>query len=105
MTGGPRDVDGPADSVGERTCPAWCRTLHGVSEGEDDWLHVSEPLVVSDDVTARLCMSVDPRTHEADGPYVLVGSREYSLADAEQLGERLIELTATAASVTPRSAA
>lgn len=92
-----------AASVGERTCPAWCRTRHGSAAGEDDWLHVSEPLVLADDVIARLCMSVDPRTDEADGPYVIVGTREYSLAEAAELGASLIQLAAVGA--TPRSAA
>lgn len=102
MTPDEMDVDRAA-SVGERTCPAWCRTRHGAAAGEDDWLHVSEPLVLADDVIARLCMSVDPRTDEADGPYVIVGTREYSLAEAAELGASLIQLAAVGA--TPRSAA
>lgn len=102
MTPDEMDVDRAA-SVGERTCPAWCRTRHGAAAGEDDWLHVSEPLVLADDVIARLCMSVDPRTDEADGPYVIVGTREYSLAEAAELGASLIQLAEVGA--TPRSAA
>ncbi|MEI3847610.1 MULTISPECIES: DUF6907 domain-containing protein [unclassified Microbacterium] len=102
MTPDEMDVDRAA-SVGERTCPAWCRTRHGAAAGEDDWLHVSEPLVLADDVIARLCMSVDPRTDEADGPYVIVGTREYSLAEAAELGASLIQLAEVGA--IPRSAA
>ena len=102
MTPDEMDVDRAA-SVGERTCPAWCRTRHGAAAGEDDWLHVSEPLVLADDVNARLCMSVDPRTDEADGPYVIVGTREYSLAEAAELGASLIQLAEVGA--IPRSAA
>lgn len=89
--------------AGQRTCPTWCRTRHGAAAGEDDWLHVSEPLVLADDVIARLCMSVDPRTDEADGPYVIVGTREYSLAEAAELGASLIQLAEVGA--IPRSAA
>lgn len=102
MTPDEMDVDRAA-SVGERTCPAWCRTRHAAAAGEDDWLHVSEPLVLADDVIARLCMSVDPRTDEADGPYVIVGTREYSLAEAAELGASLIQLAEVGA--IPRSAA
>ena len=104
MTPEKRAVD-DATSADDRKCPPWCRVRHGVSEGEDDWLHASEPIVVADDVTARLCMSVDPRTDEADGPYVIVGSREYSPADAARLAASLMELATTAARPTPRSTA
>ena len=102
MTPDEMDVDRAA-SVGERTCPAWCRTRHGASDGEEDWLHVSEPLIMADGIVACLCMSVGPQTDEADGPYVIVGSREYSLAEAAELGASLIQLAAVGA--TPRSAA
>jgi hypothetical protein len=104
MSQAQRDDD-DVTSVEDQACPPWCRTRHGVSQGEDDWLHVSEPLLLADDVTARLCMSVDPRTDETDGPYVVVGSREYSLAEAEHLGASLIELATIGASATPRRAA
>ena len=79
--------------------------MHGISEGEEDWVHVSEPLVVADEVAARLCMSVDPETDTEDGPYVVVGSREYSLAEAQRLGESLIRLASLGASATPPEAA
>lgn len=88
-------------SLGRRTCPPWCNVRHGVTEGEDDWVHVSEPLVVADEVAARLCMSVDPETDTADGPYVVVGSREYSLTEAERLGVSLIRLAGLGVSPTP----
>lgn len=88
-----------------RTCPSWCNVRHGVSEGEEDWLHISEPIVVADEVEARLCMSTDPETDAEDGPYVIVGSREYSLNDAERLGASLIELAGLGASPTRREAA
>lgn len=76
------------------SCPPWCVTAHDPARGEDDWLHVSEPLVLADGVTARLCMSIDPATGEQDGPYVLVGDDQLTPAEAEQKG---IELSALAA--------
>ena len=93
-----------ADSAGRRSCPPWCNSRHGVSEGEEDWVHVSEPLVVADEVAARLCMSVDPDTEAQDGPYVVVGSREYSLTEAERLGASLIELASLGEGSTPPGA-
>jgi hypothetical protein len=77
-----------------RWCPPWCVTAHDPARGEDDWVHVSEPLMLTDGVTARLCMSVDPATGEEDGPYVLVGEEQLTPAQAERLG---IELSALAA--------
>jgi hypothetical protein len=87
------EVDSPVVSA-RQSCPAWCTTRHGVARGEDDWLHVSEPLLVADDVFARLCMSVNPETDAEDGPYVVVGSREYSLTEATELGGSLMRLAA-----------
>lgn len=90
---------------GSRTCPPWCNVRHGVTEGEEDWVHVSEPLLVADEVAARLCMSMDPDSEIEDGPYVVVGSREYSLTEAERLGESLIRLANLGARPTPPEAA
>lgn len=76
-----------ADSLG---CPRWCVTGHGVQSGEEDWVHLSEPLAVADDVRAQLCMSVDPETGALDGPYFLIASSEYTLEAARDLGAALI---------------
>ena len=99
------DLDPTEEVVSSRvssvhTCPAWCTTQHGVARGEDDWLHVSEALLVADDVFARLCMSVNPETDAEDGPYVVVGSREYSLTEASRLGGALMRLAAVGAAST-----
>lgn len=84
--------------VPARRCPAWCVAGHGVHAGEEDWVHVGEPLVVSDGgTTARLCMSVDPATGDQDGPYILIGSIEYTPAAALALAQALMALAATAA--------
>ena len=79
-------------------CPPWCVTGHGVHLGEEDWLHCSEPVPLADGVSAQLCLSIDPSTRVQDGPYVVVGGTEYSLADAEALALRLLTLTSTGSS-------
>ena len=76
----------------ELGCPSWCVTGHGVHLGEEDWLHCSEPLTLTDGVTAQLCVSVDPRTRVEDGPYLVVGSTEYSLDEARALALGLLDL-------------
>jgi hypothetical protein len=73
-------------------CPAWCVTAHDPALGEDDWVHVSEPVVLAAGVLARLCMTVDPGTGAEDGPYVLVGDEQYTPAEATALGADLIAL-------------
>lgn len=69
-----------------RHCPPWCVTAHDPARGEDDWLHLSEPLPLPDGASARLCMSVEPCTGERDGPYVLVGDHQLTPQEARQLG-------------------
>lgn len=76
-------------------CPPWCVTAHDPARGEDDWVHLGEPLMVTDGVTAVLCMSVDPATGTQDGPWVLIGDRQYTPAEAEQLGLVLSALART----------
>lgn len=74
-------------------CPDWCVAAHSVHVGEEDWIHVGEPLPVADGgTTARLCMSVDPGTGAVDGPYVLIGSSEYTPDAAVALGRALVGL-------------
>lgn len=83
-------------------CPCWCVTNHDPARGEDDWVHEGAPLHVEDGVLARLCVSVDPRSGHVDGPYVIVGSRELSVEQAEALGVSFIGLAvAGAATVHP----
>lgn len=83
-------------------CPRWCVTGHDPARGEDDWLHQSEPLSLADGVVAVLCLSVDPRTGERDGPWVVIGDRQYTPGEAERLG---LDLSALArAEEGPRAA-
>ena len=76
-------------------CPAWCTTGHGVHLGEEDWIHLGEPLLLTDGVYAQLCMSIDPVASAADGPYVVVGATEYTLDQAQALGAALMTLATT----------
>ena len=91
-------------SVSALGCPAWCVTGHGQHLGEEDWLHCSEPVPLTDGVSAQLCLSIDPATRTEDGPWVVVGSTQYSLDATEALALRLLAL-ASAGSSTPRTPA
>lgn len=83
-------------------CPCWCVTNHDSARGEDDWVHEGAPIHVEDGVVARLCVSVDPGSGHVDGPYVIVGSRELTVEQAEALGVSFIGLAVTgAATVRP----
>ncbi len=76
--------------------PAWCVTAHDPSAGEDDWLHMSEPVLVAEGVLARLVMSINPDTGEEDGPYVMVGDDQLAPTEAERRGNELSALAALA---------
>jgi hypothetical protein len=69
--------------------------------GEEDWLHLGEPLRVADGLVARLCMSIDPDTGSVDGPYVLIGGTEYTLSQAQQLAASLTGLAGMGAGFSP----
>ena len=84
-----------------RACPPWCVSAHGEHLGEEDWVHLGEPLSLAEDASARLCMSVDPDSRVADGPYVVIGSHEYSLPAAAALGAALTAMAAIGAARTP----
>lgn len=74
-------------------CPDWCHAPHAPSPAdEDDRLHTSDPVEVTDTVSARLCLSVDAHGQVVEGPYVLVGFAEYTLDQARVLGEGLLQL-------------
>lgn len=79
-------------------CPPWCVTAHDPVRGEEDWVHLSEPLVLAGDVAARLCMSIDPETGDRDGPYVLVGDEQLTVEEAGHLGTELVAMATTASS-------
>ncbi len=85
------------------TCPPWCATGHGVHSGEEDWVHLGEPVPLTAGVSAQLCMTIDPLATIEDGPYVVVGSSEYTLPEAEALGAKLMAMAATGKSSGPRT--
>lgn len=84
--------------------PRWCVSPHGRIHGEEDWVHVGEPLEIADGVLARLCMSVDPDARDGDGPYVLIGSSELTPTEAAALGGALIALANAAEPMSGRQA-
>ena len=59
---------------------------------EDRCSHADVPLTDGDGLRARLVMSINPDTCEADGPYVIVGATEYTLAEAAALATSLMAL-------------
>lgn len=71
-------------------CPAWCVVRHGEA-GEEDTVHIGGALLVRRSVL-RLCTTIDPDSRTEDGPYVLVGSAEYTLHEAESLLAALTQL-------------
>ena len=104
----PQPTDGDpgvvSGTLARAACPAWCATGHGVHSGEEDWVHLGEPLLLTDDVSARLCMTIDPSATIEDGPYVIIGTSEYSLHDAQALGASLMAMAAAGASSGPSPA-
>lgn len=96
----PRGTSGPDDVTASLNCPHWCVSGHGIHSGEEDWLHLGEPLTVADGVVARLCVTVHPGTGAVDGPYVLVGTTEHTLSEARTLGAVLAELARIGAGAT-----
>lgn len=74
-----------------RHTPAWCVLRHRDHTGEEDHVHVSDSSFVRYTMV-RLCMTVDPVTRVQDGPYILLGSDEFSLEDTAHLIEALTSL-------------
>jgi hypothetical protein len=87
-----------------RHSPAWCVLRHGDYSGEEDQVHISDSTFVRHTIV-RLCMTVDPVTGAQDGPYVLVGSDEYSLEEAALLIESLTGLLEAGRAPTPHATA
>src|SRR5512133_2041681 len=73
------------------TCPGWCLLRHGVHTGEEEHLHVGGALLVRHDVL-RLVATIDPETGAKEGPFVLLGSQELTLFEADALIDALTQL-------------
>ena len=86
------------------SCPSWCVAPHGLHNGEEDWIHLSEPLWLLDRLRARLCMTVDQEGRTLDGPHVVIGSAELSPAETNELGLALQALASAAEETTRRAA-
>jgi hypothetical protein len=88
------------------TCPPWCELGHGTHLGEDDTVHIGGQLCVRN-ALLRLCSTADPDTGEVDGPYVLMGSQEFTIDEVEELVWALTSLVSLARAPripTPREA-
>jgi hypothetical protein len=84
-------VTKPPDVGRPDACPPWCTARHGSQSGEEDRLHVSPVLLVRG-MPVRLCTTIDPESARNDGPYVLIGSDEYTLYEADALIDALTQL-------------
>jgi hypothetical protein len=73
------------------TCPGWCVLRHGTHTGEEEHLHVGGALLVRNDVL-RLVATIDPETGAKEGPFVLMGSQELTLFQADALIDALTQL-------------
>ena len=65
---------------------------------------MTEALEVTDGVAARLRMSVDPEMGAEYGPYVIVGSSEYTPDEAKELRLSLAAIARVGAASTHPSA-
>lgn len=73
-------------------CPSWCVLRHGPYDPDEDrHVHVGGALLVGSTVL-RLCTTLDPAAGSQDGPYVLLGSTELTLHEAEVMIAALTQL-------------
>jgi hypothetical protein len=77
-------------------CPSWCVTHHGVHPGEDDWVHVGEPLRLRSGTVAQVCTTIHPVTGAQDGPIVLIDGEEHTLEAAAARGVPISRLSSPA---------
>jgi hypothetical protein len=98
------EVETPMGTARNRPtgCPAWCVRRHGDQLGEEDLVHLSKSTFVRN-VLVRLCATIDPHTGGQDGPYILVGGDEYTLAEGSDLADILAALVRQGRGVTPHA--
>ncbi|WP_299444949.1 DUF6907 domain-containing protein [uncultured Phycicoccus sp.] len=85
-------------------CPAWCRITHGTLQGEEDRLHLGVTVYVRE-TPVRLCMTAAHGSTPSDGPYVIVGEREFTLDEADALSAVVARLVEAGSAVSPRAGA
>lgn len=85
----------PAAAAPARHSPAWCVLPHGRYTEEEDQVHLSDSAFVHSTMV-RLCMTINPVTGAQDGPFVLLGTDEYTLEDAATLVQALSGLLVAA---------
>jgi hypothetical protein len=73
--------------------------------GEEDWLHLSEPLPLTNRILVRICMTTSPDSDADDGPYVLIGGTELTPSQANDLGLAIQALASAAEATTRRASA
>src|SRR3712207_4401503 len=96
MTSATTDSDAGPKATTRPVCPAWCVTRHNRLSGEDDWLHMGEPVELTARIIARVCMTVEPETGAVDGPYVLIGHAEFTLDQAAALAGTVLDMAVAA---------
>jgi hypothetical protein len=70
-------------------CPDWCSIGHPA--GREAEVHLGGALLVRRTVL-RLCTTIDTTAGTEDGPFVLLGSSEFTLHEAEALIAALTQL-------------
>ncbi|CAN5782351.1 hypothetical protein BH20ACT6_BH20ACT6_05540 [soil metagenome] len=83
---------GPARSTDHGTCPTWCTATHGTFGGEEDDLHTSAPVRLTDELVVYVCAYVDPFTGQTDGPHIFANADQWSPERARAIGAGLVAL-------------
>lgn len=76
----------PARSTKPGTCPTWCTAVHGTLGGEEDDLHTSAPVRLTDDLVVHVCAYVDTVSGKTDGPYIYADAVQWSPGRARSIG-------------------
>ena len=77
------------EARGPEPCPDWCSIGHRA--GRETEVHLGGALLVRRTVL-RLCTTIDTAAGTEDGPFVLLGSSEFTLHEAEALIAALTQL-------------
>ncbi len=100
----PRPPQPRGEHMPAPACPHWCVTRHGYLQDEEDWVHMSAPLAVTGQESARLCVTVHPDGTQED-PVLLIGAEEYTVEEAAALGAAILDLATAGRKLTARATA